>query len=432
MQLDKRVADLLGAAPTRREAWRSVSSPDGKRLQAVVHGGLFQFSAGTHELREAIFPQRLWKKGRGNQIPWRVAIEKGESFAVRHYRGLSRLTLRSKSLVNHGSFLEYRMVWQARRGRAWLPREVKVGLNAASGEVAYYWSQRSAAVGPVTPRIDALQARQAAIRAIEGTSRSPDVSRPVLNLLPDQRLVWEVRVSTAPQQGLSIPVITLVQVDAITGKSSIDARDLPSESTEHRSGEARRARSEATASASVGPVYGSCYDAKYFDGLTSRYEASACATALTRAGYTVRTYHNTSALTAHLNYPDDAVFYFAGHSLDRYEEGQHSAVGLLFEEGGPTGDVDVLSLDIEARPATGSWTVCTESGVCRTQNGVKSYFWGTEPETYIVNLAVLQACATANSSTAADMAKALSDWGGRDEHRVPQRHPLLPQYGQQR
>ncbi len=425
--LGERAGALLGRVPGPQGRWRAVASPDGLRIQAVARGGLVQFSRGTHELNEVIFGRRL---GAGQarisaaaattHVERDVARQRARRFAATHYDGFPALRLRDDGLVDHRSFLEYRFAWQGRRGRAWLPLKAEVGINALTGRVAYYWSQRSPSDVPVVPQISASAARDAARRTIGFVQSPVRVGRPVLSVVLKgrrPRLVWETRVSAVPDQELSIPQVFVVQTDALTGTSSIAAgTSVPPAPKQFPSLRKHRASPRPVASASVGPVYGSCYDAKYWDGLTSRYEASDCSTSLGRAGYTARIYHNTSALTAFLNYPDDAVFYFSGHSLNKYAtpgslSGPHSAIGLLFEEGGPSGDLDLLALDIEELPATGSYTVCNTYGVCHTQNGLKAYFWGTEPNTYRVNLAVLQACATASNATASSLAGALNYWG---------------------
>jgi hypothetical protein len=228
--------------------------------------------------------------------------------------------------------------------------------------------------------------------------------------------MWETRVSLAPARTIATPQVFVVRTDARTGKTSIIAATTGGQPggpvpTSYQTSRLPQARTSAL------PVYGSCYDAKYWDALSSRYEANYCAAALARAGYTPRSYDNTSALNAFLNYPTDAVFYFTGHSLEKYQtpgnpSSPHQAIGLVFEEGGPTGDVDILAEDIQEKPQTGSYTICDEKGVCRTQNGAKSYFWNTEPSDYTVNLAVLESCSSASNALGlGSLAGNLNYWG---------------------
>jgi hypothetical protein len=423
--LGQRAIALLGKDSASRSRWQRVPSPDGFRFQAASRRGLVQFSGKTHELNEVIYTGQLDMNGARVsttspvvRIRRSIALQRARRFGAARYRGFADLRLRESRFIDHRSFQEYRFAWQGRRGRAWLPLKAEIGVNSLTGKVAYYWSQRSRSDAPVVPRVSAAAARRAARQIVRFIRFRVQVGRPVLSVISDRggaRLVWETRASAVPDGELFIPQVFVVRTNALTGNSSIVAgTTVPSKPRESRP--LRSQPSRAMARASVGPVYGSCYDAKYWDGLTSRYEATDCSAALGSAGYTARTYHNTSALTGFLNYPDDAVFYFSGHSLNRYatpgsSSGPHSAIGLLFEEGGPSGDLDLLALHIAELPQTGSYTVCNSSGVCHTQKGLKAYFWGTEPNTYRVNLAVLQACATASNATGSSLAGALNYWG---------------------
>jgi hypothetical protein len=148
-------------------------------------------------------------------------------------------------------------------------------------------------------------------------------------------------------------------------------------------------------------IQGSCYDALYFDGLTSRYTASHCASALNQAGYSATAYHNTSAQQALQNSAGDAVFFHAGHSLDFFDTSGHTGVGLMYESPDQNGNLDALASDpITAADMTGAEvTVCSEGGGCRTQTVFAGYPWADTPQMFKANLVVLEACATAQDTT---------------------------------
>jgi hypothetical protein len=147
-------------------------------------------------------------------------------------------------------------------------------------------------------------------------------------------------------------------------------------------------------------IQGSCYDALYFDGLTSRYAANHCASALNQAGYAGTAYHNTSAQTALQNSLADSVFFHAGHSLDFFDSSGHSGVGLMYEAPDQNGDLDALASDpIAAADMTGALVgVCSEGGGCRSQNVFVGYPWADTPQIFKANLVVLEACATAQDT----------------------------------
>lgn len=161
------------------------------------------------------------------------------------------------------------------------------------------------------------------------------------------------------------------------------------------------------ASASTVPIQASCYDAYYFDGLTSRYSASSCANAVNAAGYRGTAYHNVSAQTALTNSAGDGVFFFAGHSLDEYDNGcsptcsgPHAGVALIFESPDQNGNMDGLAGDpIAAAANTGPDAyICTAGGGCRGQTLFVTYSWGLSPQNYKDNLVVLEGCSTASDS----------------------------------
>ncbi|HEV7680148.1 MAG TPA: hypothetical protein VGQ42_16425 [Candidatus Dormibacteraeota bacterium] len=150
-------------------------------------------------------------------------------------------------------------------------------------------------------------------------------------------------------------------------------------------------------------IQGSCYDAYYFDGLSSRYASGGCASALNSAGYAGAAFSNATAASALQRAPLDAVFFHAGHSIDFYQPGStaHSGVGLVYEGPNSSSDIDILAGDpIYAAQLTGAEaTICAAGGGCRTQLVLTSYPWGDLPSHAVSNLVVLEGCATAQDTT---------------------------------
>lgn len=160
-------------------------------------------------------------------------------------------------------------------------------------------------------------------------------------------------------------------------------------------------------SAQTVPVQASCYDAFYFDGLTSRYSASSCASAVDAAGYTGTAYHNATAQTAAVNSARDGVFFFAGHALVAYDNncspacsGPHAGVSLMYESPDQNGNLDALAGDpiVAAEFSGADALICTDDNTCRSQLVFAQYPWGLSPQNYKSNLVVLEGCSTANDT----------------------------------
>lgn len=242
-----------------------------------------------------------------------------------------------------------------------------------------------------------------------------------------------------PDRSAVIPGRSVIWTDALTGASRVVATGAGASASgvdRRRSVSAARGPSgraygrtattipnaHASTSSTV-PVYGSCYDFLYFDGLDSRYSASHCASALSAAGYSPRAADNASAQTALINAGSDAAFFMAGHSTALYENncrpsctGAHTAAALLYESPNSNGNLDGLAADAfyaSDLETTAPVTLCSEGGACKSQTGFLAYPWGGEnPQTYKVNLAVLEACSTAqNTNTHTSMTDILHSFG---------------------
>lgn len=427
-----RVAALFGNSAVPLARWSTVPSVDGARLQAVVPGqGIAQVSSRTGQLAEVVFARAL--EPRPGPIISRLRAEAAaETFAARFFPGVGGLRLRSEQLIDHRIFAEYRFTWQARRGQVWLPSSVTVGVNARTGGGAYVWSERGATDVSTIPKIPSAQAQRRAER-VAGVRPPVKLGTPQLEVVlwaGKPRLVWITRVARVANQRIFLPGVDVVWTDALTGTSTVVAAGggggTRTPAAQRASGVHTTTKSSpaaGSASSAGAPVYASCYDALYFDGLDSRYSANHCASALSAAGYTPSSNHNVSAAAALLNASDDGVFFMAGHSIDFYANnctpscsGPHTAAGLLYESPDRNGNLDALAADAfyaANLETTGSTTSCSEGGGCKTQNGFLAYPWGGEnPQTYKVNLAVLEACATAqNAGSYTSMANTLHAFG---------------------
>jgi hypothetical protein len=405
-------------------------------------------STSTREVDELIFSNRLTSTPGAAAVSRAEAGKVAQAFAIHYFAGFSHLSARTITLLDHRSFSEYQFAWQERRGSAWLPVAVTVGVNATTGQVAYYWSERGPAAVSTTPRVSSAYARREAAKLLGGGA-DLQAGNPALNVVVVHgapELVWITSVSQIADRQPFIPGATVVWTNALTGSSHVVAaggedmlRHTPSARSSAQAAGASPARASAAPPSLGGdtganaalpsevPAYGSCYDALYYDGLDSRYSANHCASALSAAGYTPRPYDNTSAQTAAINSETDAVFFMAGHSMDLYDNGcvpscsgAHTAAALLYESPNSGGPLDGLAGDAFTSAywldSTGPTTICGEGGGCHSQTGFVAYPWGDgNPQTFKLNLAVLEACATAQETATytSSMADYVHDyWAG--------------------
>lgn len=407
------VATALNGAPVPVGGITQVMSSDGLRDRAIMSAGagVVEVSARSHELDEAIFDGQL-RGGHVQTVGEPTAIHAARTFAAAHFHDFGGLRLRTAQLVDHGAFSEYQFVWQALRGRAWLPVKVVVGLNVSTGQVAYFWSERGSTNVSTVPRISSATARQRAARdaRISGDVQAGLPQLEVVDSAGTPQLVWVTEVHRVPTRELPVPALAVVWMDARTGKSNLAASDHPRRvrarptaprASGHRPGRARAASTLPTAS---------CYDGYYYDGLSSRYSANHCAGALTQAGYAAQSYHNASAAQARTNTTSDAVFFFGGHAVSNYANGcqptcsgPHQAYALLFESPDQNGNLDGLASNAgySAQGTNVGVNTCADSGGCRFQQAFVTYPWGFlgAPEEAKANLVVMQACATGTAMT---------------------------------
>jgi hypothetical protein len=220
------VESWLGTGATLHDqGWRTVSDATGNRYQTHIAGvGLVEVDAVTNEVNEAIFDGRLQSAPGRTDVPATQAEAAASDFARQHFRGFDGLTLRNSSAVDHGTLRELRITWQEQHGAAWLPTEVTVGVNAATGQVAYYWSERVplriSAVSAVSSGT-ALQHAQAAAPGLTVTS-GPRLE--VVLQSGQQHLVWVTELTHAYASGAHVPDYRVVWTDAQTGSTQIVAR----------------------------------------------------------------------------------------------------------------------------------------------------------------------------------------------------------------
>lgn len=202
--------------------WTADPAGESSVRQAYLPGrGLFQIDAASLEVTQAIFEPELSRRGTDRTLEQTAASDAARRFATSHYSDFSALTERSVEHVDHGIYDEYRFRWQLRRGQAWLPDSVTVGVNSATGRVATYFSERKPATISVTPRVSAKDAQRSAMQATRLTE-SLRPSHPVLEVRVVrgvERLVWVTEIETVSTGGMYIPDYEVIWTDAVTGKS---------------------------------------------------------------------------------------------------------------------------------------------------------------------------------------------------------------------
>src|SRR6266581_1161052 len=195
------VAKFLDRPAAQVQKWVRVPSSNGDRFKGALKGvGLVTVDAKTLEVNEIIYNDRLVKAPASGPVAQADALSTAQQFAASHFAGFGNLSAHSAQYLDHGAFQEWRFVWQAKRGPAWLPEQVAVGVNPA-GAVAYYWSQRTRTSIDGTPAVSAPEARTSALDAAHLTGRPAKTTDPELQVLVDhgrERLVWVTEVTAIP------------------------------------------------------------------------------------------------------------------------------------------------------------------------------------------------------------------------------------------
>ena len=216
---------VASADQLQLSTWQSVDTATGRRVTSEVPGeGLVQFDPATHEVNEVIWSTRLGAPT-GQLMDQLDAVRTAQSYAAAHYVRFEDMVMRPVEAINHGAFAEYRMVWQARSGDAWLPSQVAIGVNARTGELAYYFSERVKSEIDTTPLVTADQAIGAAQEAA-GLGPAATASVPELTVVVEraqQTLQWVVAVRAPEQAAPHIVSAPIVWVDARTGAARIAA-----------------------------------------------------------------------------------------------------------------------------------------------------------------------------------------------------------------
>lgn len=214
--------------PVAASTWSTVERLGGARHLSIIPGlGMFELDR-TLEVREAIFEKEL--SSPANQVAVRIADagSVAEAFARSRFHGFDALSIRRSESLDHGDFREHRFEWQARSGEAWLPSRVTVGVNAVTGRIAYYSSDRAVVTVPTTSDITPEAARASALTASGLEEEDAVVSEPFLAVVRSttgrQRLVWITEVSGRPQATIHLPTYRVMWTDAATGTSEVMAR----------------------------------------------------------------------------------------------------------------------------------------------------------------------------------------------------------------
>lgn len=218
------VANWLGSGTLHDQGWRLVSDQAGNRYQTHISGvGMVEVDAATTEVDEVIFDGRLQSASRA-AIATAQAQSTAEGFARQHFRGFDGLTLRGASTEDHGTLREVRVDWQARHGAAWLPTKVAVGINAATGQVAYYWSERVPLRVSAVPAVSAASALQRAQAVAAGLTVTSQPSLEVVVQSGQQQLVWMTELTRTYSSGVHVADYRVVWTDAQTGSTRVVAR----------------------------------------------------------------------------------------------------------------------------------------------------------------------------------------------------------------
>jgi hypothetical protein len=180
---------------------------------------------------DAVYAAQLAARG-SRAVAKAAARATARRFALAHVQDLAAYERRTAVFEDHGSFKSYRFVWQMRRGKAWLPASVTVGINATTGAVAFYHVNQKRYDGPTSPRVTAAQARTAALRVAGIPPQWARVRAPRLELIRANgrfRLVWitEIRGTGASaslgSRRVSLPTYRVMWTDARTGATTLSA-----------------------------------------------------------------------------------------------------------------------------------------------------------------------------------------------------------------
>jgi hypothetical protein len=220
------VAHWLGVGSVPASPWTVISDIAGSRYRSHVPGvGLVEVDAHTLEVTEVIFDGQLVGSAT-HRVEQASAVTAARSYAATHFTGFSALSQRRTTYVDHGTFQEYRVTWQAHHGDAWLPTTVTLGVNSDTGRIAYFSSRRVAlTLGGTTAQVTSAAAKAAAIAVVH--TAGVVASEPSLDVLLTngaQRLVWITEVRGTPTSGVHMPLYDVVWTDAHTGSTTIVAK----------------------------------------------------------------------------------------------------------------------------------------------------------------------------------------------------------------
>ena len=156
-----------------------------------------------------------------NLLSSSTALATATAFAAAH--GLDTTGLSPEvALVDRGSTIEYRVDFRLRINGALVPRAITISINPATGAVFALTNLAHPYVTPPAPHINAAAA-VAAARSIVGDPTAAVESTDLLisfDASGAQALVWHVALSSVGANG----AVTLIEVDALTGSSTVIGR----------------------------------------------------------------------------------------------------------------------------------------------------------------------------------------------------------------
>ncbi len=219
-------AHLLGVAVTQVPAQPVIrEGSDGPIVDYTVPGsGTVQFAQASGLLVQVIFEKAL-VRGTGPSVSAQSASGRAREYAAALFPGLPSLTSLPTQMVDHGDWREVRVSWQAKAGGTWLPTQAAVGVNADTGQIAYYYEEQVRPLVSVAPRMTTTDAAAAARGLISARARLLPPRLEVVQIAPGvQRRLWQFKVVEPASVGPHVSSNTTIWVNDADGTAEIGAQ----------------------------------------------------------------------------------------------------------------------------------------------------------------------------------------------------------------
>ena len=225
---DDAVRAWVGKPDQDVASWRQVQGMVSARHQAQVPGvGLIELDGDTLEVEEVTYEAELDKGSNSAVVDEALAAAAASDYLAAHRVRVDALAARPTELLDHGVYSEYRFTWQERRGDAWLPSYVAVGVNATTGRVAQFARDTVPVTFDTTPRVSAdeakLKAVQASFPTVATTATEPELAVVADGVRRD--FVWVTTVEVVHTGDAPfVRQIAATWTDARTGAARVVAR----------------------------------------------------------------------------------------------------------------------------------------------------------------------------------------------------------------